>query len=44
MMKYMEPEMQCIRFAVEDIITTSSVELPTESELIPIDPDEGAIV
>lgn len=39
MKKYMEPEMECIEFAVEDIITTSS-----KSELFPIDPDEGVIV
>ena len=48
MMKYVEPEMQCTTFTVEDVITTSSGQLPYPSEsepgLFPIDPDEGAIV
>lgn len=42
MKKYIEPEMECVIFAVEDIITTSS---PNEGSSIPtIDPDEGMIV
>lgn len=47
MQKYTEPEMNCVMFAVEDIIGCSSdLPYPTESkpELNPIDPDEGAIV
>ena len=45
MMKYMEPEMECVKFAAEDIIGTSSYPGEGETDPLPtIDPDEGAIV
>ena len=47
-MKYMKPEMECVMFDVEDIITTSiehTNTVPSEITTIPtIDPDEGTIV
>ena len=49
MKKFVEPEILCRKFAVEDILTTSSIEATepesSETEVMPtIDPDEGIII
>lgn len=47
-MKYIKPQMECVIFPVEDVISTSyqpSVPGASETNTLPtVDPDEGAIV
>lgn len=44
MKKFIEPEIKCLFFAVEDILTTSSVVEPQPDPIPTVDEDEGMIV
>lgn len=42
--KFIEPEMKCLFFTVEDVLTTSSIDTPKPDPIPTVDEDEGMIV
>ncbi|MBQ4565477.1 MAG: hypothetical protein IJA48_03925 [Oscillospiraceae bacterium] len=47
MKEFIKPELRCLPFTVEDVLTLSSAELPPSGDIDPlptIDEDEGVIV